>query len=223
MVPLNRKQAHYLLTVMRRKRGDELLIFNGCDGEWEAKVFNINKNKEALTCIKKIRPAKVLSDLWLLFAPIKRHRTEFIVEKATELGVSRIMPVKTVFTNLKNIRLERLIAHAIEAAEQCGGTCVPEIVQIQSLNKILAQWSGDRYLMFCDEKAVPQKVNFSTMPRGPWAILIGPEGGFSESERVQIESLPHSYAVSLGPRLLRADTATVAALALWQQVLGDWE
>ncbi|MCY4305040.1 MAG: 16S rRNA (uracil(1498)-N(3))-methyltransferase [Aestuariivita sp.] len=222
-VSLNRKQAHYLFTVMRRKPHDEILIFNGRDGEWKAEILNTKKNTEELTCVKKIRSAKLLPDLWLLFAPIKRNRTEFIVEKATELGASRIIPVKTEFTNLASIRLERLVVYAIEAVEQCGGISVPEITQIQALNKILTQWPSNRHLMFCDEKEVPKRANFSTMQRGPWAILIGPEGGFSNAERAQIKSLLHSYPFSLGPRILRADTAAVAAIALWQQALGEWE
>jgi 16S rRNA (uracil1498-N3)-methyltransferase len=166
-------------------------------------------------------------DLWLLFAPIKKARTDFIVEKATEMGAARIMPVQTDFTNAERIRQDRLQAHAIEAAEQCGGTFVPEVSDLQRLDRVLADWPAGRGLIFADETAVgrsallPELVAPATSGRG-WAILIGPEGGFSPAERERLRALPFVTPIALGPRILRADTAAVAALTLFQTRLGDW-
>ena len=161
-------------------------------------------------------------DLWVLFAPIKKARTDFIVEKAAEMGAARIMPVQTEYTNSERIRQDRLQAHAVEAAEQCGGTFVPEVTDLQKLSKVLDQWPEDRKLMFCDEAEVGAGKVLGEAGPGPWAILIGPEGGFSDAERKRLQSLPFAHVVSLGPRILRADTAAVAAMTLWQQALGDW-
>ena len=162
-------------------------------------------------------------DLWFLFAPIKKARTDFIVEKAAEMGAARIMPVQTAFTNAERIRQDRLQAHAIEAAEQCGGTFVPPVAALEKLDRVLSDWPGDRKLLFCDEAAVGEPLTMlADLPEGPWAILIGPEGGFSDAERTRLSNLPYSHRISLGPRILRADTAAVAALTLWQSALGDW-
>ena len=166
-------------------------------------------------------------DLWLVFAPIKKARTDFIVEKAAEMGAARILPVQTAFTNSERIRQDRLQAHAVEAAEQCGGTFVPEVTDLVRLDRLLADWPEDRQLMFCDEdlaqggSSVLPDLRPDT-PTQPWAILIGPEGGFSAAERTKLHALPFSHPVSLGPRILRADTAAVAALTLWQLRYGDW-
>ena len=162
-------------------------------------------------------------DLWLLFAPIKKARTDFIVEKAAEMGAARIMPVQTEFTNSERIRQDRLQAHAVEAAEQCGGTFVPEVTDLTRLDKVLDAWPDGRQLMFCDEAEVGSALRLAGQDgRAPWAILIGPEGGFSARERSRLTGLPFTHVVSLGPRILRADTAAVAALTMWQQALGDW-
>jgi 16S rRNA (uracil1498-N3)-methyltransferase len=163
-------------------------------------------------------------DLWLLFAPIKKARTDFIVEKAAEMGAARILPVQTDFTNSERIRQDRLQAHAVEAAEQCGGTYVPEVADLQKLTRLLDHWPAERQLMFCDEAEVGNALQLAAEHHkgAPWAILIGPEGGFSEGERKRLHALPQSHVVSLGPRILRADTAAVAAMTLWQQALGDW-
>jgi 16S rRNA (uracil1498-N3)-methyltransferase len=164
-------------------------------------------------------------DLWLLFAPIKKTRTDFIVEKAAEMGAARIMPVQTEFTNAERIRQDRLQAHAVEAAEQCGGTYVPEVTDLQKLDRVLADWPAGRRLMFCDEEEAGRSSALTGVVAGDggWAILIGPEGGFSERERLRLRALEFTQSVSLGPRILRADTAAVAAMTLWQQQLGDWQ
>lgn len=222
-VPLSREHAHYLFGVMRQGVGDAVLLFNGRDGEWRAEVAEAGKRGGALRVEAQTRPLHMPPDLWLLFAPIKKARTDFIVEKATEMGAARIMPVQTDFTNAERIRQDRLQAHAVEAAEQCGGTYVPEVTGLHRLSNLLADWSEDRQLMFCDEAEVGAAKQLAALDKGrPWAILIGPEGGFSAAERTRLTALPQSHVVSLGPRILRADTAAVAALTLWQQVLGDW-
>ncbi len=229
-VPLNRDQAHYLFGVMRLGPGDGVLLFNGRDGEWLADVAQAGKRGGTLLVREVTAPLRRPPDLWLLFAPIKKARTDFIVEKAAELGAARVLPVQTDFTNSERIRRDRLQAHAIEAAEQCGGTYVPEVADLQRLARVLDDWPEDRRLMFCDEEmAGPSTALFDLAAQrddgaeaGPWAILIGPEGGFSERERSRLRNLPFAHAVSLGPRILRADTAAVAALTLWQQALGDW-
>lgn len=221
-VPLTRDQAHYLFGVMRLTTGGAVLLFNGRDGEWRADVVEAGKRTGVLVCAEQTAPLRMPPDLWLLFAPIKKARTDFIVEKAAEMGAARIQPVQTAFTNADRIRQDRLQAHAVEAAEQCGGTYVPEVAGLQKLDRLLDHWPGGRRLMFCDEARAGQPLALASDHAGPWAILIGPEGGFSDAERVRLSNLPFSHPVSLGPRILRADTAAVAALTLWQQALGDW-
>ncbi len=222
-VPLTRAQAHYLFSVMRLGEGAEVLLFNGRDGEWLAEVAEAGKRGGLLFCKRRTRPLQMPPDVWLMFAPIKKARTDFIVEKAAELGAARILPVRTDFTNSERVRRDRLEAHAIEAAEQCGGTYVPPVEALQPLEKLLAEWPEDRRLMFCDEALVGARAALEGFERGGrWAILIGPEGGFSDAERERLRALPFSTPVSLGPRILRADTAAVAALTLWQSTLGDW-
>ena len=158
-------------------------------------------------------------DLWPCFIPSKS--TDFI-EKATELGIGTIIPVQTDFTNSERIKQDRLQAHAREAAEQCGGTYVPEVTAMHKLSDLLKTWPEDRFLLFCDEDQVGTQVDFDALPRGKWAILIGPEGGFSKAERTRLNNMPQAHSVSLGPRILRADTAAVTALTLWHHRLGDW-
>ncbi|MGI9370530.1 MAG: 16S rRNA (uracil(1498)-N(3))-methyltransferase [Ruegeria sp.] len=222
-VPLTREQAHYLFGVMRQGVGDTVALFNGQDGEWLASVAEAGKRGGVLTCTRQTRPLQLPPDLWLLFAPIKKARTDFIVEKAAEMGAARIVPVQTEFTNSERIRQDRLQAHAVEAAEQCGGTFVPQVDNLQRLDRLLDSWPDNRQLMFCDEAKVGSALHLVEHETGqPWAILIGPEGGFSERERKRLVSLPFAHVVSLGPRILRADTAAVAAMTIWQQALGDW-
>ncbi|MDJ0821843.1 MAG: 16S rRNA (uracil(1498)-N(3))-methyltransferase [Paracoccaceae bacterium] len=221
-VPLSRDQAHYLFGVMRLGVGDAVALFNGCDGEWRAEVIEAGKRGGQLVCQAQTAELQMPPDLWLLFAPIKKARTDFIVEKAAEMGARRILPVQTDFTNAERIRQDRLQAHAVEAAEQCGGTYVPEVAGLQKLSAVLADWPVERQLMFCDEALSGGTVGLENGSKGPWAILIGPEGGFSDAERQRLRAMPQAYPTALGPRILRADTAAVAALTLWQQALGDW-
>jgi len=221
-VPLTREQAHYLFGVMRQGVGDAVSLFNGRDGEWRAEVVDAAKRGGVLHCLGQSAPQRDPPDLWLLFAPIKKARTDFIVEKATEMGAARIVPVQTDFTNAERIRQDRLQAHAVEAAEQCGGTFVPPVAELQPLAQLLTDWPGDRRLMWADEAPGGARPGLTAATAGPWAILIGPEGGFSEAERARLRAAPFVTPVSLGPRILRADTAAVAALTMWQLALGDW-
>ena len=220
-VALSRDHAHYLFGVMRLGAGDLVALFNGVDGEWQAEVAEAGKKRGVLVCLEKSAPLQMPPDLWLFFAPIKKARTDFIVEKAAEMGAARICPVQTAFTNSERIRRDRLQTHAVEAAEQCGGTFVPEVAEIAKLERVLTDWPQERRLMFCDEALAGEST---ALPNdgGPWAILIGPEGGFSDAERARLAGMDCAHAVSLGPRILRADTAAVAAMTLWQQALGDW-
>ena len=221
-IPLTQAQAHYLFGVMRQSVGDAVLVFDGRNGEWRAEVAEAGKRGGALRVQEQTAPQRDPSDLWLLFAPIKKARTDFIVEKAAEMGAARIIPVQTDFTNSERIRQDRLQAHAVEATEQCGGTFVPEVGNLHRLDRMLGDWPQDRHLMFCDETLVGTARTPGPAGTGKWAILIGPEGGFSEVERARIAALPQVRPVSLGPRILRADTAAVAALTLWQITFGDW-
>ncbi|HSF94307.1 MAG TPA: 16S rRNA (uracil(1498)-N(3))-methyltransferase [Thermohalobaculum sp.] len=224
-VALARDQAHYLTTVMRQGPGDKVLLFNGADGEWLAEVAEAGKRGATLVCRTQTLPQSQPPDLWLVFAPIKKARTDFIAEKAAEMGCRRLLPVFTRFTNSERVNAGRLRAHAVEAAEQCGLLSVPEVAEPTTLDALLGGWDPARRLMFCDESGAgaPAARVLERAGAGPWAVLIGPEGGFSPEERARLAALPYAHAVSLGPRILRADTAAVAALSLWQAVLGDWQ
>jgi 16S rRNA (uracil1498-N3)-methyltransferase len=221
-VPLNKDQAHYIFSVMRKSIGETILIFDGNNGEWEASIEEISKKSGVLFCIKQTKPQIMPPDLWLFFSPLKKVRTDFIVEKATELGVAKLIPVQTEHTNADRVNLSRLSAHAIEAAEQCGGTYIPKIEELQKINEVLENFPLDRRLLFCDEKLQASEVNLENLKKGKWAILVGPEGGFSEIERNYLKGLKFTFSISLGPRILRADTAAVTAISLWQNYLGDW-
>ncbi|THH34416.1 16S rRNA (uracil(1498)-N(3))-methyltransferase [Aliishimia ponticola] len=221
-VALSRDQAHYLFGVMRLQTGAAISLFNGRDGEWRAVVAEAGKRGGVVLCEAQTAPLRMPPDLWLLFAPIKKARTDFIVEKAAEMGAARIVPVLTDFTNAERVRRDRLQAHAVEAAEQCGGTFVPEVADAVKLSALMDRWDSARHILFCDEAKVGEASGLHAATPGPWAILIGPEGGFSEAERARLTGLDHAHAISLGPRILRADTAAVAAMTLWQQALGDW-
>jgi 16S rRNA (uracil1498-N3)-methyltransferase len=207
---------------MRLGHGDAVHVFNGREGEWHAEVAEASKRGGALSVRWPVAGQRVPADLWLLFAPLKKSRTDFVVEKAAEMGAARIVPVMTEFTNAERVRRDRLQAHAVEAVEQCGGTFVPEVAEAARLSAVLDGWPAERRVMFCDEALAGPGAALDG-PRGdPWAVLIGPEGGFSDAERARLRSMPGAVAVGLGPRILRADTAAVAALALWQASLGDW-
>lgn len=221
-VALTTEQAHYLFNVMRLSRGAYALLFNGQDGEWRAAVAETGKRGGILICDAQTAAQRMPPDLWLLFAPIKKARTDFIVEKATELGAARITPVQTQHTNADRIRQDRLAAHAREAAEQCGATFIPQVDDLTSLDRLLKDWPQTRHLLWCDEAMIGQPTALQGLRGQEWAILIGPEGGFSAAEQSRLRALPFVRPLSLGPRILRADTAAVAALTIWQQTLGDW-
>ena len=219
-------QAQYLFAVMRLGPGDVVRLFNGRDGEFAARVEARGKRRGVLVVEKRLRPPALPPDLWLVFAPVKKARTDMIVEKAVELGVRRIVPVRTEFTNSERFRRDKQVAHATEAAEQCGATHVPEVAEITPLPRLLDAWPEDRALIFADEAAAhatahpPERA--TSLPPAPAAILIGPEGGFSAAERARLLELPMVHRIGLGPRILRAETAAIAALALWQAGPGDW-
>jgi 16S rRNA (uracil1498-N3)-methyltransferase len=224
LVPLSREQAHYLFGVMRLVEGTVLSLINGRDGEWDAEVAQAGKRGGALGCLTQTKPLQMPPDLWLLFSPIRKERMSYLVEKATELGAARLMPVQTSYTNNGDrVRLEKLQAQVIEATEQSGGTYVPQMDAPQKLKAVLQDWPDDRPLYFCDEVALGVAAGFADVPPSDKAaILIGPEGGFAPDEREMLTALPYTHVIGLGPRILRAETAAVAALTLWQQQCGDW-
>ncbi len=217
-------QSRYLTQVMRLKAGDDLLVFNGRHGEWRASVAEVLKKGVVLRAEEQVREQTHGPDLELIVAVVKKARIETIVEKATELGAARVRLVLTHRTNADRLRLDRLDAIAEEAAEQTGRLDVPVIDDPVKLSDILDGWEDGRRLMFCDETGgLPVMTALKDTAPGPWAILIGPEGGFSPEERDRLRALPFTTAVSLGPRILRADTAAIAAMTLWQASAGDWE
>jgi len=228
LVDLNKDQSHKVAHVLRLKTGDTVGLFNGRDGEWSGRLQAVGKKRCAVKLEALHQPQTPVPDLWLVFAPIKRARLDFVAEKAAELGVSEIRPVVTRRTNVQRIKTERLAANAREAAEQCERLDVPGVAEAVSLQSLLDHWPGERHLMWCDEignaaAAVDVLDGLDAAARAaPWAVLIGPEGGFDEAERTAIAALPAAHPVSLGPRILRADTAAAAALSIWQAVLGDW-
>lgn len=217
-------QSRYLTQVMRLKAGDDLLVFNGRHGEWRASVAEVLKKGVVLRAEEQVREQTHGPDLELIVAVVKKARVETIVEKATELGAARVRLVLTHRTNADRLRLDRLDAIAEEAAEQTGRLDVPLVDDPIKLETLLDGWDASRRLMFCDETGgAPAVPALTAAGEGKWAILIGPEGGFSPEEGARLRSLPFTTAVSLGPRILRADTAAIAALTLWQAAIGDWE
>ena len=217
-------QSRYLTQVMRLKAGDALLVFNGVDGEWRCVVAEVLKKGVVLRAEDQARPQTTVPDVHLLIAVVKKSALEFAVEKATELGAARIGLVTTRRTQGDRVRMDRLEAIAVESAEQTGRLDVPAIDLPVKLEALLDGWDASRRLMFCDETGGEPAVRaMAEAGAGPWAILIGPEGGFAPEERERLRALPFTTAVSLGPRVLRADTAATAALTLWQAAVGDWE
>jgi 16S rRNA (uracil1498-N3)-methyltransferase len=217
-------QSRYLTQVMRLKAGDDLLVFNGRDGEWRASIAEVLKKGVILRAEEQVRPQTYGPDLELIVAVVKKARVETIVEKAAELGARRVRLVLTKRTNADRIRLDRLDAIAEEAAEQTGRMDVPAVDDPVKLDALLDSWQAGRRLMFCDETGGAAAIAaLGAAGAGPWSILIGPEGGFSPEERERLRALPFTTAVSLGPRILRADTAAIAAMTLWQAAVGDWE
>lgn len=226
---LDRDRAHFLRSVLRLSPGAKLSVFNAEAGEWLAEIEGLGKGWCSIALDRQLRPPAPEPDLWLVFAPIKRARIDFIAEKATELGCSRLLPVMTRFTAVSRVNEERLAANAREAAEQCERLTIPAVAPTRDLGQVLDDWPAERRLLVCAEwgEARPiaealQAVRAEAADGpGPWAILTGPEGGFAESELDALRRLPFVVPVGLGPRILRADTAAMAALACWQAVLGD--
>lgn len=212
--------ANYLAAVLRLGPGDQVKLFDDRTGEWLGAIVEAGRKRVTLTVSAKLRERETVPDLWLLFAPLKRGRVDWLVEKATELGVARLAPVLTRRTIVDRINLDRLRAHAVEAAEQCERTALPVLAEPVKLEEALRDWPAERALWFADEGGGEPIA--AAVRAGPAAVLIGPEGGFTEEERAAIRSLPQARAVSLGPRILRADTAALAAIALWMGAAGDW-
>ena len=221
---LDEGQSRYLASVMRQGVGDAVALFNGRDGEWRAVIAEVGKRAVRLAVEAPLRAQAGGPDLDLVIALVKRARLETIVEKAAELGARRVRLVTTERTNADHTRVDRLQAIATEAAEQTGRLDVPQIVAPVKLEALIAGWEAGRALLFCDEAgdARPALEALNTRPAGPWAVLIGPEGGFSPKERARLRGLDYAVAATLGPRILRADTAAISALTLWQAQLGDW-
>ena len=217
-------QAHYLRQVLRIADGAALLVFNGRDGEWRVAALHDGKRGLVLRIEAATRPQIDGPDIDYLFAPLKRSRLDYIVQKATEMGVRRLRPVITRRTITERVKADRMRANAIEAAEQCGVLRVPEVAAPRKLHDVLGDWRAERRLIVCDEDAATSNAIevLRALPRGPLAVLIGPEGGFAPEERAQLLAKPFVTIISLGPRIMRADTAAVAALALVNATLGDW-
>ena len=218
------EQANYLLNVLRLKADAEVKVFNGRDGEWLARITETGKRRCALQCEASTRPQATAPDIHYLFAPLKHARLDYMVQKATEMGAAKLQPVLTRRTIVARVNEERMRANAIEAAEQCNILWVPETAEPKRLAQVLAEWDGERRLIFCDEAAsvASPLAALSELVPGPLAVLIGPEGGFDPEERAALRAAPFTVAISLGPRIMRADTAAVAALALVNAALGDW-
>lgn len=224
---LGKEQSLYLAAVLRKAVGDEVVVFNGRDGAWLARLLTDSKKSVTLDVVEQIAPQSPASDLWYGFAPLKSERLDYVVQKAVEMGVGTIQPVITQYTQVHRLKIERLSANVVEAAEQCEVLSVPIVAPELPLSQVLASWTethGDRVLVFADEaeaSASPLEA-LRTVAGSPIGLLIGPEGGFSDAERAQIRALPQCLTISLGPRILRADTAAVAALAVIQASIGDW-
>ncbi len=229
---LERDQSHYLVNVLRMGEGAGVLLFNGRDGEWAARIAEPHKKNCVLELTAQTRPQEPLPDIWLLFAPVKKARLDFIAQKATEMGAAVIQPVITERTVVTRLKDERLQANAVEAAEQCGLVAVPEVREAEKLGNLLAKWeetAPGRRILFCDEAEAPGAAREALARladegwRGaPLAVLIGPEGGFSPKERDMLRQRTDTAVLSLGPRIMRADTAAIAALAVVGLALGDW-
>jgi 16S rRNA (uracil1498-N3)-methyltransferase len=215
-------QAHYLLSVMRMKPGDPVKLFDGVSGEWLGVASTVGKRDLLLDVTGRLRDRESVPDLWLCAAPLKKGRIDWMAEKACELGVARLVPVLTRRTVVDRLNLDRLRAHMIEAAEQCGRTAVPDLAEPVKLAALLRNWPAGRALFFADENGGAAALEAMRGAGGSAAILIGPEGGFEADEREAIRAVPGAIGVSLGPRILRADTAAAAAISVWMAARGDW-
>jgi 16S rRNA (uracil1498-N3)-methyltransferase len=228
-IALDRTQANYLGNVLRLADDAEILIFNGRDGEWRAALSTANRKSLSLTVKNLTRPQEAACDLIYIFAPLKHARLDYMVQKAVEMGVSLLQPVQTQHTQATRLNADRMRANVIEAAEQCGVLAIPDVAPMIALSRLLDTWPEDRSLIFCDEDApigdpaaALRVVQRQAGAPSPLAVLIGPEGGFDAQERERLVAMRQSIRLSLGPRILRADTAAVAALSLTQAILGDW-
>ena len=223
-IGLEPSQAHYLRTVLRLEKGAVVALFNGRDGEWLGRIDAVGKGWCSVSLFEQSRPQDSVPDLWLVFAPIKRARLDFLIEKATELGVAALLPVQTRRTIVERVNLERWRANAIEAAEQTERLSVPDLAEPEPLDRLMARWPARRRLLLCDESGASPPIAeiLGGAAPGAWAVLVGPEGGFAETELDALRKLPFVSAVGLGPRVLRADTAALAALAVLQALAGDW-
>jgi 16S rRNA (uracil1498-N3)-methyltransferase len=215
-------QAHYLLSVMRLKAGAAVKLFDDRTGEWLGEVAGTGRRDLVVRIVAKLRDREEVPDLWLCVAPIKRGRIDWVAEKASELGVARIVPVATRRAVVDKLNADRLRAHMIEAAEQCERTALPELAELVPLDALLRDWPADRRLFFADEEGGAPLLDAVRAQPGPAAILIGPEGGFHPDERAAIRAAPAAVPVSLGPRILRAETAALTAVSVWMAANGDW-
>ena len=223
-IVIKEEQFHYLSNVMKIKEKDIIACFDGINGEFDCEIVNISKKQCTISVVHHSHNKQEVPDIWLLFAPIKKDNTDFIIQKATELGVKKIIPVQTRYTITDKIKKERFVANAIEAAEQCRRTDIPEITDIIKFDIVISKWDKKRTLYYMDETLTskPVKDVFSSAPV-PCAILVGPEGGFSEEEIKVLRQTDFAVGVKLGNRILRAETAVVSALSCWQALSGDWK
>lgn len=223
-VALEEGAAHYLIHTLRAKPSEHVALFNGQDGEWAAELTRIGKREVEAKAVRQLKPQHSSPPIGLVFAPVKNEKIDFLVKRAVELGVSDIWPVLTRYTIVSRVNEERLLSNAVEAAEQCGRLDVPTLHPTRKLEYVLSEWKADTLLLHCDEsgQGEPLRQALPALPPGRYAVLIGPEGGFSPQEREMLKNLPYIKPVSLGPRILRAETAALAALACVQAWLGDW-
>jgi 16S rRNA (uracil1498-N3)-methyltransferase len=221
-IRLDGPQAHYLVSVMRLKTGEAIKLFDDATGEWIGIVRSLGKRDLIVEVTERLREREPVPDLWLCAAPIKKGRIDWVAEKACELGVDRLVPVLTRRSVVDKLNLERLRAHMIEAAEQCGRTALPALEDMVKLPALLRDWPAERALFFADEAGGVPAVEAMRARPGPAAILIGPEGGFDDAEREMIKAHPQAVGITLGPRILRAETAAAAAVTLWMGAAGDW-
>jgi 16S rRNA (uracil1498-N3)-methyltransferase len=222
-ITLPKEQGHYLTNVLRMNAGDTVRIFNNEDGEWLAYITEAGKKSVQIRCERNVSAALPPPDIDYLFAPLKHQRLDYLVQKATELGVRRLRPVITARTIAERVNIDRMRANVIEASEQCNLVYVPEVLEPLKFDPALREWDVSRTLIFCDETAIiSDPLQALQGVKTPAAIIVGPEGGFTDEERRHLKSLPFVKGISLGPRIMRADTAAVAVLALVQAVIGDW-
>ena len=222
---LEHEQTHYLKNVMRCKVNDRIIIFDNTTGEYTAEIVSIHKRFINIEIVEKTKPICVPGDIWLIFCPLKKTRTDFLIEKSTELGLRKFLPTLSDKTQTKTVSMNRCKKNIVEAVEQCGGTFIPEILPVNPLAKVIQTLPKDRILLFCDESLESRNINDCLLNEKPEkvALLVGPEGGFSDSERKLFRTKKNVLPVSLGNRILRAETAAVAALTMWHGLVGDWQ